>query len=153
MKVHFPGIVTLLLTGIAALSPANGAENYASELPRIAPVAPQDAVDLFTVNNDFRVDLVAAEPLTADPIALDFDEQGRLFVVEMRGYSENAKDHLGVIRLLTDTDSDGRVDSSTVYVDKLAWTTAVLCYDGGVFVGVAPDVLNCKDTDGDERAD
>ena len=150
---YFLTIVTLLLTVVAGLSPAGGVEDFSDELPRIAPVAPQDALGLFTVDNDFRVDLVAAEPLTADPIALDFDERGRLFVVEMRGYSEDAEDHLGVIRLLTDRDGDGRVDGSTVYVDKLSWPTAVLCYDGGVFVGVAPDILFCKDTDGDGRAD
>ena len=153
MKADSLVIITVLLTGIVAILPVDGAEDYSDELPRIAPVAPQDAVDQFTIKKDFRVDLVAAEPLTADPIALDFDEQGRLFVVEMRGYSENAEDHLGVIRLLSDMDGDGRINSSTVYVDGLAWPTAVLCYDGGVFVGVAPDILYCKDTDGDGRAD
>jgi putative membrane-bound dehydrogenase-like protein len=153
VKANSLGIVALFLTGIAALSPANGAEDLSTELPRIAPVAPQDAMGLFAVKNGFRIDLVAAEPLTADPIALDFDEHGRLFVVEMRGYSENAEDHLGVIRLLTDSDGDGRIDRSTIYVDKLAWPTAVLCYDGGVFVGVAPDILYCKDADDDGRAD
>ncbi len=153
VKSNSLSIATLVLASFSALSPAGCAEDYSAELPRIEAVGPSEALDLFTVDDGFRVDLVAAEPLTADPVALDFDERGRLFVVEMRGYSEDAEDHLGVIRLLRDTDADGQMDVSSVYVDNLSWPTAVICYDGGVFVGVAPDILYCKDTDGDGRAD
>ena len=71
----------------------------------------------------------------------------------MRDYSEQDKERLGQVRLLEDTDGDGRFDKSTVFADKLSWPTAVACYDGGVFVGAAPDIYYFKDTDGDGKAD
>ena len=150
MKI-IPMCAVLLLTCSVMATVAE--IDYGPELPRIAPVEPQAALDLFTIAAGYRLELVAHEPHVADPVAMDFDEHGRLFVVEMRGYSEHAQDHLGVVRLLTDPDGDGYYDQSTVYVDQLSWPTAILCYNGGVFIGAAPDILFCKDTNGDGRAD
>lgn len=127
--------------------------DYTADLPRIAPVMPEDAVATFEVHAGFQIDLVAAEPLAADPIALSFDERGRMFVVEMRDYSEEYDQRLGEITMLEDTDEDGHFDKRTTYVNDLAWPTAVICYDGGIFVGVPPDILYCKDTDGDGVSD
>ena len=127
--------------------------DYASELPRIAPTEPADTMPTFNIKPGFKMQLVAAEPLVHDPTAMAFDEQGRMFVVEMRGYSERRDENIGAIRLLTDTDQDGVYDTSDVYVDGLAWPTAVACYDGGVFVGIPPEIWYFKDTDGDNQAD
>ncbi len=127
--------------------------DYSEELPRIPPTEPQDALSTFKVRPGFQMELVAAEPLVRDPIAMAFDEQGRLFVVEMRGYSEERDENIGEIRMLEDMDGDGIYDKASTYVGGLAWPTAVACYDGGVFVGVPPDILYCKDTDGDGQAD
>lgn len=128
-------------------------KDYSEELVRIPPTEPVDALSTFQVHPDFRMELVAAEPLVRDPIAMAFDEHGRLFVVEMRGYSEERDENIGEIRMLEDSNGDGVYDTASSYVDGLAWPTAVACYDGGVFVGVPPDILFCKDTDGDGRAD
>ncbi|HVA48659.1 MAG TPA: PVC-type heme-binding CxxCH protein [Pirellulales bacterium] len=128
-------------------------DDFSSELPRIPPVEPDRTLETFTVQPGYRVELVAAEPLVNDPVAAAFDENGRLYVVEMRGYSEEADELLSRVRLLKDTDGDGRFEESLVFVDKLSWPTAIVCYDGGVFIGDAPDILYCKDTDGDGRAD
>ena len=73
-----------------------------------------------------------------------FDEHGRLYVVEMHDYSEDAEGSLGVIHLLTDTDGDGRFDTSSVFADKLSWPTAVICYDGGIFVGRARHSVSAR---------
>ncbi|GIT77794.1 MAG: hypothetical protein Ct9H300mP32_1760 [Verrucomicrobiota bacterium] len=97
--------------------------------------------------------MTAAEPFVTDPVAMAFDENSRLFVVEMIGYSEHRDDRLGQVRLLEDENGDGRYDRSTIYAGDLAWPTAIVCYDGGVFIGATPDILFLKDTDGDQKAD
>lgn len=127
--------------------------DYEKELPRVEPVEPDDALATIRLADGFRLELVAHEPLVVDPIAMAFDEDGRLFVIEMRGYSEQGGENLGRVRLLTDTDGDGKFDKASVYADGLSWPTAVCCWDGGVFVAAAPDVWYFKDTDGDGEAD
>lgn len=127
--------------------------DYSAELPRIPPVEPSDALATFQVIPGYHMELAAAEPLVASPIAVDWDEQGRMFVVEMRGYAENRKGGLSRIRCLIDRDQDGRYDESTVFVDGLLWPTALACWDGGLYVADAPRILFCQDTNGDGTAD
>jgi putative membrane-bound dehydrogenase-like protein len=130
-----------------------GEQDFADELPRIPPHEPAAALATFQTLPGFRIEQAAAEPLVHSPVALSFDENGRMYVVEMIDYSEQDKESLGAVRLLEDTDQDGRFDKSTVFADKLSWPTAIACYDGGVFVGAAPDIVYLKDTDGDGKAD
>ena len=110
--------------------------DYASELPRIAPTEPDKALATFEVAPGFQLEQVAAEPLVADPVAIAFDEDCRLYVVEMRGYSENKDERVSQIRLLVDENADGRFDRSTVFVEKLAWPTAVFCWAGRIGAAV-----------------
>lgn len=148
--------VGLLLAGSAAAEPVaddDPNKDFSGELPRIAPVEADEALDTFEVHPDFRLEQVAAEPLVQDPVAMAFDADGRLYVVEMRDYSEQEQDQLGVVRLLEDTDQDGRFDRGTIFAEGLSWPTAIACYDGGVFVGAAPDVYYLRDTTGDGLAD
>ena len=128
-------------------------EDYSKELPRFVSLSPADAMKAFHVAPGFKIEQVAAEPLVVDPVAMAFDENGRLFVIEMIDYSEDDKANLGRVRLLEDTDGDGRFDKSTVYVDGLSWPTAVICWKGGIFVGAAPNIYYFKDTNGDGKAD
>ena len=127
--------------------------DYAEELPRIDPLEPDAALQSFAVEDGFRVELVAHEPIVADPIEAVFDEDGRMFVVCMHGYSEHGDDNLGVVRLLQDADGDGFFESGTDFATGLSWPTAIACYDGGVFVGAAPNIWYMKDTDSDGVAD
>jgi putative membrane-bound dehydrogenase-like protein len=146
------GWLALLLGAIHGVFAAEPSVE-SKDLPHIPPTEPTRALSTFRVKAGFKMELVAAEPLVVDPIALSFDERGRLFVVEMVDYSERRDEHLGQIRLLEDTDGDGRLDKATVYAKNLPWPTAVICYDGGVFVGASPDILYLKDTNGDGEAD
>lgn len=132
---------------------AEPAQDLSAELPRIPPLEPADALRSFTVASGFEIELVAAEPDVASPVALDFDPDGRLFVIEMRDYSEQDKEALGRIRLLDDRDGDGHYETSNTFAEGLSWPTAVACANGGVFVGAAPHLYFLKDTDGDDRAD
>jgi len=127
--------------------------DFADELPRIPPHEPAAALTTFQTLAGFQIEQVAAEPLVHSPVAVAFDENSRMYVVEMIDYSEQDKEFLGAVRLLEDTDGDGRFDKSTLFADKLSWPTAIACYDGGVFVGAAPDIIYLKDSDGDGRAD
>jgi putative membrane-bound dehydrogenase-like protein len=109
----------------------------------------------FQIEKGFRIELVASEQLAASPVAMAFDENGRLFVAEMRDYPDQRArtPHLGRIRILEDTDGDGQFDSSTVYAEEIPWPSALACYDGGVFVAATPDILYFKDTKGNGVSD
>ena len=122
-------------------------------LQRVAPRDLSSALAAFHVKPGFRIIPIATEPLVVDPVAISFDADGAMYVVEMRGYSEDADAQLGRIRKLVDRDDDGRFDTSWIYADNLSWPTAVTCWKGGILVAAAPDLLYLNDTDGDHRAD
>lgn len=126
------------------------------QLPRLKPTEPSDAARTFRMLGGFSMVLVAHEPQVTSPVAAAFDEDGRLFVVEMRDYPNPRKPGepaIGRVRLLVDSDGDGVYETATVYADGLNWPTGIACWDGGVFVAAAPDILYLKDTDGDRKAD
>ena len=133
--------------------PVLAANPVVEELPRVPATSPEQAAANLVVRPGFHAELMASEPLVVDPVAMAFDENGRLFVVEMRDYSERRDEKLGRIKLLEDTDGDGRFDKAHVFAEGLPWPTAVTCWDGGVFVAASPDLFYFKDTDGDHRAD
>ncbi len=143
-------IVAAPLTG---QTPDSIDRDYAGELPRIPPTEPDKALGTFHVAPGFRLEQVAAEPLVADPVAVTFDDNARMYVVEMRGYSENKDEQVSRVSLLEDTDGDGRFDKRILFADKLAWPTAIFYWAGGVLVADAPDIFYFKDTTGDGVAD
>jgi putative membrane-bound dehydrogenase-like protein len=148
-------LVALLLlfchpTLLSAAQPPNADP---TALPKFPPVAASDALKTFQLRKGFRLELVACEPLVTDPIALAFDEDGRLFVLEMNDYPERGEQFLGHVKRLEDTDGDGRFDKSTVFAKGLRWPSAIFCYGGGVFVGSTPDLFYFKDTNDDGVAD
>ena len=124
--------------------------------PLPSPLSPEDALRAFEAAPGLRVELVAAEPLTASPCALAFDGRGRLFVAENRGYpigTPEGQPGAGVVALLEDTDGDGRMDRRTVFAEGLTFPNGVLPWKDGLIVTCAPDVLFLRDTKGTGRAD
>ncbi|NUM54484.1 MAG: c-type cytochrome [Candidatus Hydrogenedentes bacterium] len=117
-----------------------------------APIPARDALGMFRVPDDVRVELVAAEPDVIDPVALCFDERGRMFVVENRGYPTDDSGK-GVIAMLEDPDGDGYYEKRTVFADGFDFPNGVMPWKGGIIVTCAPDLLYLKDVDGDGRAD
>ena len=110
----------------------------------------------YELHSSFRLSLFAAEPDVVDPVALTFDEQGRVFVVEMRDYPNGAgpsRTPGGTIRLLEDTDADGKADRSVLFAENLSFPTSIAPWKGGIVVTAPPEVIHLKDTDGDGRAD
>ncbi|MCE9567688.1 MAG: cytochrome C, partial [Planctomycetes bacterium] len=128
-----------------------------AEVPRVKALEPAESLKAFDVQPGFRVELVASEPLIRSPVAMDFDENGRLFVAEFPEYNQYANPvgskERGCIKMLESTKGDGKYDKATVYAADLDSPVAVACWDGGVFVGVVPDLWYFKDTKRDGKAD
>lgn len=164
-----PVAALLVLTGwFAAPGPARGDDQQRSVLvepfPHIPPTPAHLAGQTFRTLAGFRLELLAAEPLVTDPVAIAYDENGLAYVVEMsdypythksldRAYEEQQSAPIGRVRILEDSDGDGRFDKSTVFADQLSWPTGIACWRGGVYVTATPDIWYFKDTDGDRRAD
>lgn len=147
-------VLALALLVSAVLTRLTLAEqDFSKDLPRIPAREPNEVLSTFELHPDFKLELVASEPLVYDPVAVDFDQWGRMFVVEMRGYSEDSELNIGRVVRLTDIDRDGIYDERKVFIDGLSWPTAVFCYGDDIIVGVAPDILYCRDTDKDGVVD
>jgi putative membrane-bound dehydrogenase-like protein len=99
--------------------------------------------------------LAASEPQVRDPIALCFDERGRMFVCEMIDYSEmrDVTPHLGRVSVLEDKDGDGVYETSTVFADNLPWPTGLIWSNGGLYVAATPDIWRFEDRDDNGVAD
>lgn len=106
----------------------------------------------FELADGFQLELIASEPLVADPVDMEIDEFGRLYVVEMHGYPLDISGS-GKIKLLSDTDGDGIMDKSVVFADSLILPTGILRWKNGLLVTDPPHVLYLEDTNGDGRAD
>lgn len=114
-----------------------------------APVfSPQQSLADFRLAPGFEIELVAAEPLVGDPVAMAWDEYGRLYVVEMRGYMPDAygtgrNEPVGQVVRLEDSNGDGQMDSSEVFLDKLVNPRAVAVVNAGILVGEPPNLWLC----------
>jgi putative membrane-bound dehydrogenase-like protein len=134
------------LVGLSLL--ASAAETTSSS----GPGGVSQAINDFRIEGGFRIEVVASDPMISSPIAMAFDENGRLFVVELRT-SQPRTANLGRVRMLENMNDDGVFQNSTIYADALGWPSAVACYAGGIFVAAAPDILYLKDTKADGIAD
>ena len=134
---------------------AAAGEDLSQMLPRLKPLAPEEALKAFRVEQGFHVDLIAAEPDVTDPVAVAWDEDGRLYVCELWNYPGHPKpkEPLGRVRLLESTKGDGVYDKSTIFADNVLWPSGVMPWDGGVFVISSPDIWYFKDTKGSGKAD
>jgi len=149
-------VTGFIVATAVALFAAEPPQSLKERLPRLAPKEPAEALKTFKVLDGFRMDLVASEPQLASPVAAVYDEDGRLYVVEMRDYPtplRPGETPRGRVRLLEDRDGDGVYETATVFADGLHWPTGIACWDGGVFVTAPPDIWYFKDTDGDGKAD
>jgi mono/diheme cytochrome c family protein/glucose/arabinose dehydrogenase len=122
------------------------------------PLSPAEALKSFYLPPGYSVELVASEPLVQDPVAIDWDPEGRLWVVEMSGYMRdisgtNERAPVGRIVVLQDKNGDGRMDTRTVFAEGLVLARAVKVLDRGVLVGEPPNAWLMRDTDGDLRMD
>ncbi|MFD2202003.1 PVC-type heme-binding CxxCH protein [Shivajiella indica] len=112
----------------------------------------ENALSTFELEEGFQIELIAGEPLIADPVDMEIDEFGRMYVVEMHGYPLDLSGS-GKIRLLSDSDGDGIMDKSIVFAEGLMLPTGIMRWKNGILVTDPPNVLYLEDTDGDGKAD
>ena len=154
-------LAAAVIVGHGQSSPANrpwppGLQPTSAESPVLAPV---DALKTFYMPPGYRIELVASEPLVQDPTVMDWDLEGRLWVVEMTGFvrsldaPEPNHERIGRVVVLEDVNGDGRMDSRTVFADGLILPRALKVLDRGVLVGEPGNLWFMRDTNGDLKAD
>jgi putative membrane-bound dehydrogenase-like protein len=141
---------------IAAAVPTRAAEPipHGQSKPPGPPLSPEEAVRKMTVPEGFSVEIVACEPDLVNPVAMTFDEKGRVWVTESLEYPRSSPgEGRDRVKVMEDTDGDGRMDRFTIFADGLNIPSGIAVGYGGVWVANAPDILFLKDTDGDLKAD
>ncbi|WP_460671642.1 PVC-type heme-binding CxxCH protein [Larkinella ripae] len=150
--IRFPRLIRALILPFVLLMTASVHQDDRKDLPN--PDVKRE-LESFKIADGFEVTLFAAEPLVAKPIQMNWDADGRLWVVSSTAYphlktGEEANDKVFV---LEDTDGDGKADKSTVFAEGLITPTGILPGDGGVYVANSTEILHFADTDGDGKAD
>lgn len=149
MKTNFKGRLVILLLPFILLAGEGIAQRYPG------PLSPEESMKKLNVAPGFKVSLFASEPHVFDPVSLEFDEEGNAYVIEMPDYPyevEPGKGH-GRIRILKDTDSDGKIDQSIIFAENVTEATSMLPWKGGLIVTAAPNIIYLKDTNGDGKSD
>ena len=180
-----PAIRTLLARALAWAGGKDDIGSFSPDVPaetltypKGGPLSPRASVESLQVHPEFKAGLVAAEPLVSKPLNIDWDGQGRLWVVESLEYPEGKKgggpesmydvwqretdlpkpppvERPGRDRIswLEDSDGDGVMDRKHVFADDLDLATSFCFYRDGVIVAQPPEILRLRDTDGDGKAD
>jgi len=119
--------------------------------PAPPPRPPEESLKALHVKRGFQAELVAREPLVQDPIFVDWDARGRMWVVEMADYpfhEHNGETHRGRVKILEDTHGDGFYDKATVFLDDLTYPTGLACWKNGVIIASVPEVFFVEEADG-----
>jgi mono/diheme cytochrome c family protein/glucose/arabinose dehydrogenase len=151
-------VATTLMAGTPGGDLAKQRPTYHIDFIPPAPVlSPEEELKTFKLPPGFHMELVASEPMVEEPVAITFDPDGRMYVVNMRGYMTNLNDDgelapTGSISLLESSARDGRYDKSTVFLDKLKAPRSVALAGKGVLVAEPPNLWLCQDTKGDGHA-
>ena len=119
------------------------------------PLSPEESMKLVQLPIEFEMELFASEPMIINPMAMAWDERGRLYVIETVDYPNEVRTEGGndKIKILEDTDGDGKADKVTVFADNLNIPTSIMAVNGGILISMAPDFVFLKDTNGDDVAD
>lgn len=143
-----------LVTSLLCLNYAVAQVPHGQDKPPGPALSPQEAIKQMTVPPGFSVELVASEPDIVNPVAMTIDDQGRFWITESFEYPRReAGKGRDRIKVLEDTDGDGKCDKFTIFAEGLNIPSGIAVGHGGVWVANAPDILFMQDTDGDLKAD
>lgn len=152
-----PGLEEKIIDAVHEVTPDTfDTAHDASKTGGTSPLSPERSLAAIRTRPEMTVELVAAEPLVVDPVAIDFGADGRMWVAEMHDYPSGVDGKYspgGRIRVLSDSNGDGRYDSAKLFLDRIPFPTGVTAWRNGVLVCTAPDILYAEDTDGDGQAD
>ncbi|WP_220763810.1 c-type cytochrome [Flavobacterium sp. UMI-01] len=128
--------------------------------PSPLPVSPEESMKLMAMQKGYRLELVASEPMVSEPVAIVWDGNGRMYVAEMNTYMQDVdgsgqKMNTCKIKLLEDTNADGKMDKATVYLDSLVLPRMILCLDDRLLVNetFTNNIYSYRDTNNDGHAD
>jgi mono/diheme cytochrome c family protein/glucose/arabinose dehydrogenase len=154
------GLRTLLIITflIVVIFGCNNNPSVSKEEGPSPALTPSEELATFQLSPGLKIQLVASEPMVQDPVVITFDSDGRLWVVEMRGFmpdidGNGEKEPVGRISVLEDTDGDGTMDNSKIYIDSLILPRALALVPGGALVAENEALWLTQDLDGDLKAD
>ena len=152
-RYHFQ-VLLLVLLGFASNAWSDDFIPRTQKVPPGPALTPAQAMAKMTLPPGFRVELVASEPALQNPVAMAFDDRGRIYVTESFEYPRRepgpGRDK---IKIFEDKDGDGLAETVTVFAEGLNIPSGIAVGHGGVWVANAPDLLFMEDTDGDDVAD
>jgi putative membrane-bound dehydrogenase-like protein len=157
IKYYLLATCGFLAFGSSCVLPAHAQSGSSAQTQAVlsdevpAPLSPEKSMATMQLSERLTVELVAAEPMVQDPVAMCWDASGAMYVAEMGDYPAEMEG--GRIRKLEDLDRDGKMDRATLFVAKVAYPTSVLPYQDGVLVAAAPDILYFRDGNGDGVAE
>ena len=161
LVTFFAAVITLLQPPaggdlVQSIELQRGGRHWIDQ-PTEPPRSPEESLACFEIEPGFRIELVAAEPIVKDPVAVDFDHRGRMFVAEYGDYPVGPSDPnsppLSQIVLLEDEDSDGRMDQRTVFANHLKFCHSLMAFRDGILACKETQIVYLADTDGDRIAD
>ena len=169
LNLQRPIVIIALAAGAivhtSALQPQKpGSSSWPPGLQQVSdqsPVrSPAEEMKTFFLPPGYHAELVASEPMVVDPIAIDWDADGRMWVIEQLAYMPEinpsiAREHEPICRIVVieDTNGDGKMDKRTVFADGLVLPRALKVLEHGVLVGEPPNLWLMRDTNGDGKAD
>ena len=152
------GLAAVIAAQGTAKTPGNIWPPAKKQMEKSVALSPEEAMQTFSLPPGYRVELVVSEPMIESPILMDFDADGRLWVLEMLTFlpdtsGRDSREPLNRVSVLEDTNGDGKMDKKTVFADKLLMPRALKVLEHGVLIGEPPNLWLMKDTDGDLKAD
>ena len=159
---HSPGLKTFFIgvcfiIGFLYVSCTNNPAIHENQEPS-PEHTPAEELSTFELSSGLKIQLVAAEPMVQDPVVITFDPDGRLWVVEMRGFmpdinGKGEHEPVGRVSVLEDTNYDGQMDVSTIYIDSLIMPRAIALVPGGALIAENESLWLTQDLNGDLHAD
>jgi len=165
-KSHLSAIAFLSILVLSCAEPQGEEQDPFGSEPTFNPnpsgvyLSPQESMETFQLPKGYHLELVASEPMIKEPVAIVWDGNGKMYVAEMRTYMQDAnatgeQEQLSRISLLEDTNNDGKMDKSTIFIDSLLLPRMMQSVNDELLVNVTNtiDIYSYRDTNGDGKAD